>query len=322
MIRLGFQFDLRNPPGWRRPWTSLYSSALDDIADAERRGVDSVWLTEHHMFEDGYLSQPFTFAAAVAARTRRVRIGTAVYLAALRPAIQVAEEIAVVDILSGGRVEPGFGAGYRVPEFEAFGADLSTRFDVTDNRVRQLRELWAHKVVPPPVQPEMPFWLGYRGPKGAERAGRIGVGLLALDPSLLPRYLAGLDAAGHDRSAARMGGLINILVAEDVDEGWRQVMPFLKHHVASYRHYAVEGTARIRPPRPVDDEMARAGGGIAGRFEVLTPDDAVGFVSHKTAGLPVTDLFFWHSIAGMTGSMIEEHRRLLIDDVFPRLRQL
>ena len=65
MIRVGLQFDLRNPPAWQRPWTSLYSTALDDIVDAERQGVDFVWLTEHHMFEDGYLPQPFTFAATL-----------------------------------------------------------------------------------------------------------------------------------------------------------------------------------------------------------------------------------------------------------------
>src|SRR5581483_3104022 len=112
-VRIGLYLDLRNPPAWRCPWPVHYARSLEWIEEAERRGAGSIWLSEHHFFEDGYLPQPLTFAAAVAARTRRVHIGTAVYLAALRPAVQVAEEAAVVDLLSGGRLELGLGAGYR-----------------------------------------------------------------------------------------------------------------------------------------------------------------------------------------------------------------
>src|SRR2546422_471508 len=101
-MRVGIYFDLRNPPAWRRPWADLYAASLALVEDAEGRGIDAVWLTEHHFFEDGYLPQPLTFAAAVAARTRKVRIGTAVLLAPLRSALQIAEEAAVVDTLSAG----------------------------------------------------------------------------------------------------------------------------------------------------------------------------------------------------------------------------
>ena len=68
-MRFGVYFDLRNPPGWRQDWARLYAFTLEMCEEAERLGADSAWFSEHHLFEDGYLPQPLTFAAAAAART-------------------------------------------------------------------------------------------------------------------------------------------------------------------------------------------------------------------------------------------------------------
>jgi len=110
-VRVGCYLDLRNPPRWARPWAEHSTRTLERCVEAERLGLDSVWCSEHHFFEDGYLPQPLTFLAGVAATTSRIRLGTAVYLAALRPPVQVAEEAAVVDLPSGGRLELGLGEG-------------------------------------------------------------------------------------------------------------------------------------------------------------------------------------------------------------------
>ena len=83
-MKLGLYLDMRNPPRWPTPWADLYHAPIDLVADAERRGAHAVWLTEHHGFADGYLSQPLALAAALAVRTRTLRIGTAVLLAPLR----------------------------------------------------------------------------------------------------------------------------------------------------------------------------------------------------------------------------------------------
>ena len=112
---VGIYLDGRNPPQWARPWPEHYARTLELVERAEALGAASVWLSEHHFFEDGYLPQPLTFAAAIAARTSTIRIGTAVLLAALRAPAQLAEEAAVVDILSNGRLDLGVGLGYRVP---------------------------------------------------------------------------------------------------------------------------------------------------------------------------------------------------------------
>ncbi|MDQ1463513.1 MAG: hypothetical protein QOC73_454, partial [Actinomycetota bacterium] len=113
-MRVGIYFDLRNPPAWRTSSSRLYGFTLEMCEEAELLGCESVWLTEHHLFDDGYLPQPLTFAAAVAARTQRMRIGTGILIAPLHNPVEVAEQAAVVDILSDGRLDLGIGAGYRL----------------------------------------------------------------------------------------------------------------------------------------------------------------------------------------------------------------
>ena len=126
--------------------------------EAERLACHSVWLSEHHLFDDGYLPQPLTMAAAIAARTKTMRIGTAILIAPLHHPAEVAEQAAIVDLVSNGRVEIGIGAGYRVPEFELFGANLAERYEATDHCALELRRLWE-RVTPRPVQHRVPIWM-------------------------------------------------------------------------------------------------------------------------------------------------------------------
>jgi alkanesulfonate monooxygenase SsuD/methylene tetrahydromethanopterin reductase-like flavin-dependent oxidoreductase (luciferase family) len=293
--RIGVYLDLRNPPGWRRPWASHYGRSLEWIEEAERRGAASVWLSEHHFFEDGYLPQPLTLAAAIAARTTRVRIGTAVLLAPLRPAIQIAEEAAVVDLVSGGRLDLGLGAGYRVPEFEAFGADAGRRFATVESRIVELRELWTGgRMTPPPLQAPIPLWAGFFGPRGARLAGRLGVGLLSLQPGLAAPYAEGLAEGGYGSDTARFAGAVNLVLADDPEATRARIGPHLAYQAESYRRYAAEG-AGAKPP------------GRYPEVEVVTPDDATERVRRLVAGRPVADVFFWLSVAGMPDDVVDRH---------------
>jgi alkanesulfonate monooxygenase SsuD/methylene tetrahydromethanopterin reductase-like flavin-dependent oxidoreductase (luciferase family) len=117
-MRIGIFQDLRNPPQWRRPWAQHYQTGLDRAVRAEVLGLDSVWFSEHHFFEDGYLPQPFVYAAAVAARTTSIRLGTAIAIAPLYPAIDIAEKATMVDLISNGRFSLGSGAGYRQAQYD------------------------------------------------------------------------------------------------------------------------------------------------------------------------------------------------------------
>jgi alkanesulfonate monooxygenase SsuD/methylene tetrahydromethanopterin reductase-like flavin-dependent oxidoreductase (luciferase family) len=318
-MRVGIYFDLRNPPEWSIDWTRLYGFTLEMCEEAEHLGCPSVWLSEHHLFDDGYLPEPLTFAAAIAARTRTIRIGTAIVIAPLHHPATLAEQVAVVDILSGGRVDLGIGAGYRVPEFELFGADLSKRYAATDGCARELRDLWE-RITPRPVQERVPIWMGYQGPQGARRAGTLGEGLLSTAPHLWPEYRAALDAAGHDPATARMAGGINGWVTEDPDGDWPLVSKHVAAQLDSYRRHMVEGTDQPAP-RPVDPERLRnrpTRGVPLDSIVYGTPEQVAASIEEHTAGAPVEEVFLWASVAGMP----EEHVAKGIQAICGRLAPL
>ncbi len=321
-VRIGIYFDMRNPPLWRRPWVDHYRQALEQTEEAERLGIDSVWLSEHHFFEDGYLPQPLTMAAALAARTSRVRIGTAILVAPLRPAVQIAEDAALVDILSDGRLDLGLGAGYRVPEYAAFGADITKRYTDTLSRVDDVVRLLADGgVTPGPVQSPLPVWVGFGGPQGARRAGRRGHRLLSIDPRLAGPYREGLEEGGHGAEAGRMAGLMNVLVADDPEAARERLAPHLAYQLDTYGRYAVEDTGLDTPPAvdaaalmaPVDADAEA----VFPHTAVLTADETIDLLRRRAGQLPLVEAFFWTSFAGMPDDLVDRHVELLSSVVAP-----
>ena len=103
MMRLGVWYDFRNPPRWRLPWPQLYRETLSQAVYAEELGFDSIWLSEHHFTDEGYLPCLPAALGALAASTSRVRLGTAVLLAPLHHPLRLAEDLAVIDQLCAGR---------------------------------------------------------------------------------------------------------------------------------------------------------------------------------------------------------------------------
>jgi alkanesulfonate monooxygenase SsuD/methylene tetrahydromethanopterin reductase-like flavin-dependent oxidoreductase (luciferase family) len=296
--RIGLYLDLRNP-GSLQPWDEVYRRAIERVVVAERAGLPSVWTTEHHGFKDGYLPQPLIFCAALAAATRTVRIGTAILLASLRHPQHVAEEAAVVDILSSGRLELGLGAGWRAEEFDAFGVAREDRMDLLERCARRLESLWeSTTATPPPIQRPVPSWLGVRGPKGARLAGELGLGLLWLDRELLTPYRAGLEAGGHPEGAARMGGLANILLADDPERTLAEVRAEAKRARDTYKGAKAKGRPSSLP-----------------KLNVLTPTDAARWIVEQIQGLPVTDLFCFDRIGGTSEQVANRHVELLAGEL-------
>jgi alkanesulfonate monooxygenase SsuD/methylene tetrahydromethanopterin reductase-like flavin-dependent oxidoreductase (luciferase family) len=102
------------------PQDRIFREILEEIDYGEELGFDSVWLPEHHFSVYGTLGNPMTLASAIAQRTKRLRIGTAVMVLPFQHPLRVAEDAALVDALSGGRLLLGVGRGYQVPEFDVF----------------------------------------------------------------------------------------------------------------------------------------------------------------------------------------------------------
>jgi luciferase-like monooxygenase len=140
-VKLGYQFDFRNPPGSSWSFAELYSQMFRQAARAEELGFDSLWLTEHHFTDDGYLPSMIPMAAALAARTSRLTIGTYVLLAPFHHPVKLAEDAAVTDVISNGRLRLGLGLGYRPEEFEGFGVHATS---VWVGRSRQSISCAAH----------------------------------------------------------------------------------------------------------------------------------------------------------------------------------
>jgi alkanesulfonate monooxygenase SsuD/methylene tetrahydromethanopterin reductase-like flavin-dependent oxidoreductase (luciferase family) len=331
-MKVGILLDARNPPRWRRAWAEFYQGILDACEQADTLGIDSVWLTEHHFFEDGYLPQTLALAAAVAARTSRIRIGTAILIPGLRSALDVAEQAGIVDLLSDGRLELGLGAGYRVPEFEAFGQDIRQRYELLEERATEIKRLWEEDgFTPPPVQERAPLWIGAHGPRGARLAGQLGAGLLSFAPRVLEPYRTALEHAGHGAASARLTHVANMIIADDPDEAWPRIAPHLAYQWSSLARYGAEGAERgggtklaavlENVAQEVSADSLRSAGPAMSppSFDVVTPEEAVRRIRLWLGALPVDTAYFSRSIAGMPEDLAERHVELLATEVMPAL---
>lgn len=201
--RLGFFTYLG---GSRDPVTVL-AETVELFVAAERLGFDSVWVAQHHFGPVvGMLPSPLPFLASVAARTRWIRLGTAVVILPLEHPVRLAEDAAVVDLLSGGRLELGLGSGTDPAVFTALGHDPERRRELMGDGLRAL--LGALRGEPLPgghvVQPRAPglerrVWQGLFSPERAREAAASGTHVLL--PRALPRQ-PGLSADDQARTAA------------------------------------------------------------------------------------------------------------------------
>ncbi|GAA1866528.1 hypothetical protein GCM10009836_53670 [Pseudonocardia ailaonensis] len=174
-------------------WTGQgqdYRDVVPVAVAAEAAGFDSFWVTEHHGLPDGYLPSPLTVLAALAPVTSRITLGTGLVLAPLHHPLRLAEDAAVVDLLSGGRLVLGLGLGYAEHEYRAFGVDPRTRGSRLEALVGALRQAWTGeefscaalgldrvRVTPTPAH-DIPIWLGGYAETAVVRAGRIADGHL------------------------------------------------------------------------------------------------------------------------------------------------
>jgi alkanesulfonate monooxygenase SsuD/methylene tetrahydromethanopterin reductase-like flavin-dependent oxidoreductase (luciferase family) len=166
----------------------------------------------------------------------------------------------------------------------------------------------------------VPLYLGYQGPKGAGRAGRLGEGLLSIDRSLLAPYLAGLAEGGHPPSRAVMSGNVPAFVSEDPERDWPVVSEHLRYQLDSYRRYLVEGTDQP-VPRPVDPQrVISSRGSILGSCIYGTPELVADEIRAVSEGCPVDTVFFMASLAGMPEDLTARTVSTICTRLAPLLR--
>lgn len=324
-IKVGVYFDLRNPVQWRQKPAHLYGFTIEACQEAERLGATSAWFSEHHLFVDDYFPSPLTFAAAVAARTSRIRLGTATVIAPLHHPAEIAEQGAVVDLLSDRRLDLGLGAGYRIPEFQLYDASLQGKYAQTDAIARRLRQLWREDGIRQgPAQDRLPIWIGYQGLQGARRAGLLGERLLSPNAQLWAPYSEGLIEAGHPIGSGVMGGGFSAWATEDPERDWPLVSRHLAHQHDTYRQHIVEGTGQP-PPRPVDVErlVNKTGGrGPLGSFTLGRPQVVADAIRRHAAGAPVDTVFLWASIGGMDDATVMRNIQTICTRLAPLLAEV
>lgn len=243
------RFDMRAPTTGAPP-QELYQAALEMTCWSESRGVLTVVLSEHHVTGDGYLPSPLLMASALAARTTTVPITVAIVILPLYQTIRLAEEMIILDLMSGGRVGYVAAIGYRPEEYELYGIEFGQRGKIADE---QLPILLAAKsgepfeyrgqmvqLMPAPLTPGGPriAWGGGSVP-AAKRAGRFGLDFFAQTnhPSLEEAYRAAARAHGHEPGMCMLPSpdtTTTLFVADNVDQAWEELGPYLMHDVLSY----------------------------------------------------------------------------------------
>jgi luciferase family oxidoreductase group 1 len=177
-----------------RPSQEIFARGVEVAQAAETLGFRNVWLAEHHFSTYGYLSRPAQLATFIAAKTTRLRVGTAVIVVPLHHPLVIAEEVATLDLLSGGRLDLGLGRGYQHYEFERLGLELESGRARWDESIDILLRAFAGKpftydgklfkipetsVFPQPLQkPHPPIWITAQSPDSVEAAVRRGFNVL------------------------------------------------------------------------------------------------------------------------------------------------
>ncbi len=332
-LRFGLWYAFRNPEAWRRPFPEIYAEVFEQIEWAEHRGFDDVWLTEHHFCEDGHAPSILPLAAAVAARTKRIRIGTGVLLLPLHNPVRVAEDGATIDIISNGRFELGVGVGYRPQEFPALGARREERATRTDEGLEIIRRLWAGetlsfsgrhhqfenvKLEPMPVQEPPPIWVGGFAPASVRRAARLGDGYLgtADDGTLTALYREELAKAGKDPSAARIaGGHFWLIASRDPEKTWAELAPHVLYQMQVYNRW-LEDAGQALFPEMSDVEALRA----TGLLKVLTPAEVVREIRTYLEICPLERYYSWTIPPGVPAEAMTPYLELFAAEVIPHFQ--
>ena len=280
-----------------------YRNAIEMAVYAEQNGFDTVNLEEHHCAENGWLPSPITLAAMIIARTKTIRVNVAALLVTLYDPIRLAEEIAILDLVSGGRFSFVAGLGYRPIEYHATGRSWEDRGQLMDHCIETLLAAWTGepfiyrgkeiRVTPRPLsRPHPLFLLGGMSPVAARRAARFGLPFMPpMDmPHLRSVYEAELLARGKQGLYVNPGeGNRMLLIDDDPDSAWEELAPYFLRELNEYSGWKEEGVTRPGEEnvRTIEDLRRQD------RFAILTPRQATeqlqsqenaGVVTHPLAG--------------------------------------
>ena len=278
-------WSLQSTKAGPRHFSYLYNELMEDAQFVdELRTIKTLWQTEHHFWYDGYCPSLLAVAGGIAAATKHIRIGQSTLLFSEHEALRVAHQAAVVDQLSGGRLDLGLGLGYRDNEFDGFNIDRRVRRQRFEEGVEVLKRSWAEgpvnfegeqfqvpdvSVTPKPYQRSIPLWIAAVGANPVKRAARIGAGIILSDALTLEQLRSHIDLYrksqkefGTESSGAKIAVLRRGWVAESDEEAYREALPslrfLLREQLGGWRYLVDEHGEPVGFDRPKELDAAAA----------------------------------------------------------------
>jgi natural product biosynthesis luciferase-like monooxygenase protein len=320
---------------------------------AEVLGFDSVWPAEHHFSEYGLCASPALSLAAIARRTRRIRLGTGVVVLPFNHPVRVAEDYAMLDNLSNGRVELGVGRGYQPSEYRGYGIDQTRSRELFDESIEIIRRAWTRErldfegehyrfhdveVRPRPYQkPHPPIWLAALSEETYEKAGRLGFNLLCspvfggslqVARDRICRYREALERHGHEAASREVGALVMVYAGKTQEEARADFAEPVLWYFHTFGKYVAP---KVGQP-PIEGyewytqirDMASAV-----EWEQLLAHGAVvcgetDYVSERIAEIRdvvgITHFLCWTRLGGLAEEKVRGHMERMRDRVMPALR--
>ena len=313
----------------------LYADYIGDAVFGEELGFSRSWYGEHHFRPCQWTGSPMLVATAVAARTRQIRVGTAVCCLPFHDPRRLAEDVAITDILSGGRFDFGIGPGSQYEEFKIFGVNPAEMTGRTFESIDWMRRAFAstdtfshdgryYKIpdmtfTTKPVQTPLPLWYGGMGPKNLARAAERGFHLIA---PFNPGYDSYLAAAGRDPADHQVAIMQMVCVADTAERAWQHAGAGLEYFVNFYTQRKDIHGVPADPARRITKHMLRTGNAGIWTAAVGTPDDVIAALLPMVDGSRgrVTELACAFRHPGMATVSARRSIALFAEHVMPALR--
>jgi len=248
------RFNMSGAADTREGESDRYRAAVEMAAYADAHGFGAVNVEEHHDAEIGWMPSPLVLASAIASRTERIAIRASAILATLYDPIRLAEDIAVIDLISRGRFSFVLGQGYRESEYHVMDRDFARRGEATDFLIDTLLKAWSgepfdyrgrtvHVSPRPYTDPHPPFWYGGMSISAAKRAARWGLPFLPGQPmpEIEAVYFAEAERLGKPAHVSSFSDLSILFIDPDPDRAWQEIGPNI---LRENRQYSGRSPAR------------------------------------------------------------------------------
>ncbi|MEM7016163.1 MAG: LLM class flavin-dependent oxidoreductase [Pseudomonadota bacterium] len=329
-LRIGVCYDFRNPPDSGVSDQTLYAEIMEQVQWLDQIGADLVWFTEHHFVEDGYLPSWIPVAGAMAAVTKHVRFGTDICLMPFNHPVRLAEDLAFLDNISGGRIEVGIGMGYAPHEFKGFGFPVSRRVSLMNEGIEVLQRCFSGErfsyqgkryqfedviITPGYVQEGgPPLWIAAMSKAGALRAAHYNTNFLpqGLKKNAFDPWVDEVKNNGRNPADYRIGIIRSILVTEDRETDWPLIRAAEKYRMKLYQRFFEESG---------DEGFGGRGEPVPQTWIVGNVEQCVTEIKQFIADFGITDIVSMAVPPGLRAEQMNNSLEKLFTEVVPRIKK-